>query len=110
MPMYGTTTKTSTYTVLDIRKTFEGCEADIRTIARRTGKWTMEYVDKLFYDILLLAENEYFRGKIYKILKNQIEADKYKDLAVKLYRDNKILFDDYTHHFNKVYFEEIEKL
>ena len=49
MPMYGTTTKTSTYTVLDIRKTFEGCEADIRTIARRTGKWTMEYVDKLFF-------------------------------------------------------------
>lgn len=59
MPMYGTTTKTSTYTILDIRKTFEGCEADIRTIARRTGKWTMEYVDKIFYDILLLAENEY---------------------------------------------------
>ncbi len=57
-----------------------------------------------------LAENEYFRGKIYKILKNQIEADKHKDLAVKLYRDNKILFDPYTHHFNKVYFEEIEKL
>lgn len=59
MLMYGTTTKTSTYTVLDIRKTFEGCEADIRTIARRTGKWTMEYVDKIFHDILLLAENEY---------------------------------------------------
>ena len=57
--MYGTTTKTSTYTVLDIRKTFEGCEADIRTIARRTGKWTMEYVDKIFYDILIFAENDY---------------------------------------------------
>lgn len=57
--MYGTTTKTSTYTVLDIRKTFEGCEADIRTIARRTGKWTMEYVDKIFYDILIFAEGDY---------------------------------------------------
>lgn len=57
--MYGTTTKTGTYTVLDIRKTFEGCEADIRTIARRTGKWSMEYVDKIFHDILLLAEGEY---------------------------------------------------
>lgn len=57
--MYGTTTKTSTYTVLDIRKTFEGCEADIRTIARRTGKWSMEYVDKIFYDILIFAENDY---------------------------------------------------
>ncbi len=57
--MYGTTTKTGTYTVLDIRKTFEGCEADIRTIARRTGKWTMEYVDQIFHDILKLAEGDY---------------------------------------------------
>ncbi|GGC15876.1 HORMA-1 domain-containing protein [Dyadobacter sediminis] len=57
--MYGTTTKTSTYTVLDIRRTFEGCEVDIRTIARRTGKWSMEYVDKIFHDILILAESEY---------------------------------------------------
>lgn len=59
MLMYGTTTKISTYTVLDIRKTFEGCEADIRTIARRTGKWTMDFVDNIFHDILLLAEKEY---------------------------------------------------
>jgi len=57
-----------------------------------------------------LAENEYYKAKIFRILKNQIEADKHKDLAVKLYRDNKILFDDYTHHYNKVYFEEIESL
>ncbi|MDQ6482579.1 hypothetical protein [Dyadobacter sp. LHD-138] len=60
--MYGTTTKTSTYTVLDVRKTFEGCEADIRTIARRTAKWSMDYVDKIFYDILILAENEYLQS------------------------------------------------
>lgn len=57
--MYKTLTQTKTYTVLDIRKTFEGCEADLRTIARRTGKWPMEYVDKIFHDILLFAENEY---------------------------------------------------
>lgn len=57
--MYGTNTKTNTYTVLDIRKTFESCEADIRTIARRTNKWTMEYVDKVFHDILKFAENHY---------------------------------------------------
>lgn len=57
--MYGTTTKTSTYTVLDIRKTFEGCAADIRTIARRTDKWSMEYVDLILHDILILAEGEY---------------------------------------------------
>jgi tetratricopeptide (TPR) repeat protein len=56
-----------------------------------------------------LAETEYYRGKIYKILKNQIEADKYKELAVKLYKENKNLFDPYTHHFNKVYLTEIEK-
>ena len=30
---YNTTTKTSTYTVTDIRKTFENCIADIRMIA-----------------------------------------------------------------------------
>lgn len=57
--MYGTNTVTGTYTVIDIRKTFEGCEADIRTIARRTGKWSMEYVDNLFHDIIELAENGY---------------------------------------------------
>lgn len=68
--MYGTTTKTTTYTVLDIRKTFEGCEADIRTIARRTGKWTMEFVDKIFHDILLLAENEYVHTVDIALLKN----------------------------------------
>lgn len=57
--MYNTITNTSTYTVIDIRKTFEGCEADIRMIARRTGKWEMSYVDKLFHDIIKLAEEEY---------------------------------------------------
>lgn len=72
--MYGTNTKTSTYTVLDIRKTFEGCEADIRTIARRTGKWTMEYVDKIFHDILLLAENEYLYSVDITLLNNETNA------------------------------------
>jgi hypothetical protein len=57
--MYGTKTNTNTYTVIDIRKTFENCEADIRTIARRTGKWTMDFVDNLMHDILKLAENGY---------------------------------------------------
>lgn len=57
--MSETRTITGTYTVLDIRKTFEGCEADVRMIARRTNKWTMDYVDNLFYDIMLLAENYY---------------------------------------------------
>lgn len=57
--MYNTRTNTNTYTVVDIRKTFENCEADIRTIARRTGKWSMDYVDNLMHDILKLAESGY---------------------------------------------------
>lgn len=57
--MYNTRTNTSTFTVVDIRKTFENCEADIRTIARRTGKWSMEKVDNVVHDILKLAENGY---------------------------------------------------
>ena len=56
---YNTTTKTSTYTVTDIRKTFENCIADIRMIARRTGKWDVTYVDRLGKDILKLAESKY---------------------------------------------------
>lgn len=57
--MYNTQTNTNTYTVVDIRKTFENCEADIRTIARRTRKWSTNYVDDLLHDILKLAENNY---------------------------------------------------
>lgn len=72
--MYGTTTQTSTYTVLDIRKTFEGCETDIRTIVRRTGKWSIEYVDKIFHDILLLAENEYLHSVDIALVKDETEV------------------------------------
>lgn len=57
--MYSTQTNTNTYTVTDIKKTFENCEADIRTIARRTDKWSTDYVDKIMHDIIKLAENKY---------------------------------------------------
>lgn len=57
--MYNTQTNTNTYTVVDIRKTFESCEADIRTIARRTDKWSTDYVDKIMHDIIKLGENKY---------------------------------------------------
>jgi len=57
--MYNVKTQTGTYTVLDIRKTFEGCIADLQMIARRTGKWDIEKVDKVAHDILELAEKEY---------------------------------------------------
>lgn len=60
--MYNTIVSTSTYTVLDVRKVFENCEADIRMIARRTGRWTMEYVDQIFHDITILAEKEYLHS------------------------------------------------
>lgn len=56
---YNTTTRTNTYTVTDIRKTFENCIADIRMIARRTEKWGLSYVDMLGKDILKLAESKY---------------------------------------------------
>lgn len=57
--MYYTVTGTATYTVVDIRKTFEGFESDLRMIARRTEKWTMDYVDKIFHDVIKLAEAKY---------------------------------------------------
>jgi hypothetical protein len=57
--MYNTGTKTGTYTVIDIRKTFEGFEADLRMIARRTDKWSMTYVEQLLHDVLQLAESKY---------------------------------------------------
>lgn len=78
--MYNTTTNTSTYTVVDIRKTFEGCEADIRMIARRTGKWSMAYVDQIFHDIIKLAEEEYLNSVDITLLDatdNVIRATKY---------------------------------
>ena len=57
--MHGTKTITNTYTVIDIRKTFENCEADIRTIARRTKKWSLEKVENIVHDIIKFAENGY---------------------------------------------------
>jgi F420-0:gamma-glutamyl ligase-like protein len=54
---YGTIT--ATYTVVDIRKAFEGFEADLRMIARRTEKWTNDYVDNVFHDVIKLAESKY---------------------------------------------------
>lgn len=60
--MYNTHTNTSTYTVVDIKKTFENCEADIRMIARRTNKWSMDYVDNIMHDVIKLAESKYLKS------------------------------------------------
>lgn len=68
--MYNTRTNTNTYTVVDIRKTFENCEADIRTIARRTGKWSMSDVDDILHDIIKLAENGYLKTVSIALMQN----------------------------------------
>lgn len=57
--MYNTFTNTTTYTVIDIRKTFEGFSADFRMIARRTEKKSVEEVENYIHDILAWAENKY---------------------------------------------------
>jgi hypothetical protein len=56
---YGTITNTSTFTVVDIRKTFESFDADLRMIAHRTATWASEYTSNVVHDIVKLAENHY---------------------------------------------------
>ncbi|MBN8651450.1 MAG: hypothetical protein J0L67_08475 [Cytophagales bacterium] len=57
--MYSTYTSTSTYTVVDIRKTFEGFSADFRMIASRTEKMTGQDVESTLHDIMRWAESKY---------------------------------------------------
>jgi hypothetical protein len=57
--MYNTITNTATYTVVDIRKTFEGFNADFRMIASRTKKMNSTTVDNYLHDIMAWAENKY---------------------------------------------------
>ena len=54
-----TQTTTGTYTVVDIRKTFEGFSADLRMIGLRTGKKSLTEVEDYLHDILLWAESKY---------------------------------------------------
>lgn len=56
-----TNTATATYTVVDIRKTFEGFSADLRMIAARTGKLTLVEVENYLHDVLAWAEAKYLR-------------------------------------------------
>jgi hypothetical protein len=57
--MYNTYTSTSTYTVVDIRKTFEGFSADFRMIAARTAKMGTTEVESTLHDIMAWAESKY---------------------------------------------------
>jgi len=79
--MYNTFTNTKTYTVTDIRKTFENFQADFRTIARRTGKMNMSEVDDIIHDILKLAENKFLHSIDIVLLDNNekvIRATKFE--------------------------------
>lgn len=69
--MYNTTTKT--YTVTDIRKTFENFQAELGMIARRTGKWEQNYVDDICYDVIRLAENKYLKSVDITLIDSQKE-------------------------------------
>lgn len=57
--MYSTYTSTSTFTVVDIRKTFEGFSADFRMIAARTEKMAGKDVESTLHDIMAWAESKY---------------------------------------------------
>lgn len=57
--MYSTQTNTTTYTVVDIRKTFEGFSADFRMIATRTGKKSISEVENYLHDVMAWAENKH---------------------------------------------------
>lgn len=79
--MYNIFTGTSTFTVIDIRKTFEGFEADLRMIARRTGKMDLANVEAYVHDILKWAENKYVAHIDITLLNNNdvaIKAVRYK--------------------------------
>ena len=80
--MYNTQTNTNTYTIVDIRKTFESCEADIRTIARRTSKWSTFKVDNIMHDVIKLAEKKYLKTVDIALLRDSdnkvIRASKFK--------------------------------
>ena len=57
-----------------------------------------------------LAESRYYIAKIYKIQNNKIEFENNKNISIEYYKKGSYLFDPYTHHYNKVYFKEIENL
>jgi hypothetical protein len=60
--MYNTNTQTNTYTVVDIRRSFEGFNADLRMIAIRTGKRTTTEIESFIFDIMAWAENKHLKS------------------------------------------------
>jgi hypothetical protein len=58
---YGVSTSvaTQTHTVTDIRKAFEGFEADLRMIRRRTEAQSEQWAENVGHDVHVLAEEGY---------------------------------------------------
>ena len=74
-------TQTTTYTVLDIRRTFESFEADLRMIARRTQAASQEWAHELSEDIIKFAENGYLQTVdviLYDEYNKPIRVSKYR--------------------------------
>jgi len=55
-----------------------------------------------------LAEVHYYMALTYKKLNDSSNYKKHLEIAKLMYDDGKILFDPYTHHFDKVYMIDIE--
>jgi len=56
-----------------------------------------------------IAENAYYKAKIAKLNGNDEIYLREKNKAIQLYKDRRMLFDDYTEPFNKVYLATIMK-
>jgi len=55
-----------------------------------------------------LAEVHYYLALSYKKLKDISNYKKQLEIAKTMYNEEKILFDGYTHHFDKIYLKDIE--
>lgn len=56
-----------------------------------------------------LAENRYYMALAQKKLGNKAESENNLSKARKLYLENRIMFDSYTHPMDKIYLEDIDK-
>jgi tetratricopeptide (TPR) repeat protein len=54
------------------------------------------------------ADNAYYKSKVYQALNNRSEYEKYKELANRLFSENRRMFHIYGHHFNSVNFFDNE--
>ncbi len=57
----------------------------------------------------ILAETEYYLAKIYKAQRKMKEYSLHKSNALEYYQADYKLFDDYSQHTNKVYYNELKR-